>query len=86
MPPTQSRKPVSRSGRNTSAPTQTQAPVVPRLLTPEEVSVILGIPRLTVIRQSRVGKIPAVKIGKCYRYHAATITSWLSEQAAGGAA
>lgn len=50
------------------------------LLTPDQVSVLLGIPRLTVIRQSKAGKIPALKLGRCYRYRSSTIDSWLREQ------
>ncbi len=34
------------------------------LLTPEEVAAMLGVSRLFVIRQSRAGKIPAIKLGK----------------------
>jgi excisionase family DNA binding protein len=51
-----------------------------QLLTPEEVATLLGVSRLFVIRQSRSGSIPAIKIGKCYRYRASTIDSWLREQ------
>ena len=65
-----------------SAVNQIQAPatnaVIARLLTPDEVAVLLGINRLAVIRQSRAGKIPALKIGKVYRYHAGTLTTWLA--------
>jgi excisionase family DNA binding protein len=35
-----------------------------RLLTPDEVAALLGVPRLTVIRLSKAGKIPALKIGR----------------------
>ena len=59
-------------------------PAIPQqpqqLLTPEDVGRILGLTRLQVIRQSRAGKIPAIKIGKCYRYRATSIASWLGEQ------
>ena len=59
-------------------------PTIPQqpqqLLTPEEVAILLGVSRLFVIRQSRAGKIPAIKLGKVYRYRASTIDSWLREQ------
>jgi excisionase family DNA binding protein len=51
-----------------------------RLLTPDEVATLLGVPRLFVIRQSRQGKIPSLKLGKCYRYRVSTIEQWLQEQ------
>ena len=51
-----------------------------QLLTPEEVASLLGVSRLFVVRQSRAGKIPAIKLGKVYRYRASTIDSWLREQ------
>jgi excisionase family DNA binding protein len=44
---------------------------VQKLLTPDDLARILGVPRLQIIRQSRAGRIPAVKLGKCYRYRAA---------------
>ena len=50
-----------------------------QLLTPEEVATI-GVSRLYVIRQSRAGKIPAIKLGKVYRYRPDTIDLWLREQ------
>jgi excisionase family DNA binding protein len=54
-----------------------------QLLTPEEVATLLGVSRLFVVRQSRAGKIPAIKLGKVYRYRASTIDSWLREQEQG---
>jgi len=51
-----------------------------RLLTPEEVAALLGMSRLFVIRQTRLGKIPAIKIGKVWRFRLTTLQLWLSEQ------
>jgi excisionase family DNA binding protein len=53
---------------------------IQKLLTPDEVATLLGIPRLQVIRQSRAGKIPAIHVGKCYRYRSESIQAWLIEQ------
>jgi excisionase family DNA binding protein len=50
------------------------------LLTPDEVAALLGTSRIFVIRASRAGKIPALKIGKCYRYRPKSIQTWLREQ------
>jgi excisionase family DNA binding protein len=54
---------------------------VQKLLRPEDLARILGVPRLQIIRQSRAGKIPAIKIGgKAWRYRPESITAWLAEQ------
>lgn len=51
-----------------------------RLLTPDELASILGLTRLQIIRQSRQGRIPSLKIGKCYRYRKSSIVAWLRER------
>lgn len=50
------------------------------LLTPDEVAKLLGTSRVSVIRASRAGKIPAIKFGKVYRYRATTLDLWLREK------
>jgi len=59
-----------------------QASAVQRLLTPDDLALMLGVSRLQVIRQSRAGKIPSLKLGKAYRYRATSIDAWLAEQGA----
>ena len=51
-----------------------------KLLTPEDVANLLGTSRLFVIRQTRLGKIPAIKIGKSWRFLDSSIKSWLRSQ------
>jgi excisionase family DNA binding protein len=51
-----------------------------RLLTPDDVAVMLGLTRVSVIRQSRAGKLPAIHIGKCYRYRLESLQAWLDKQ------
>jgi excisionase family DNA binding protein len=51
-----------------------------RLLTPDDVAILLGVSRLSVIRQSRKGEIPAIKLGKVYRYRASTLQAWLQQR------
>jgi excisionase family DNA binding protein len=53
-----------------------------RLLTPEEVATMLRISRVSIVRQSRAGKIPAIKLGKVWRFRRSTINRWLIEQEA----
>jgi len=48
------------------------------LMTPEEVASMLGTPRLYVVRQAKLGKIPAIKVGKAWRFRLSTIEAWLA--------
>ena len=83
--------PLTKSRHSVSHPTlplaltETLGGLTP-LLTPDQVAMLLGVPRLTVIRQSKAGKIPALKIGKAYRYRVTAIASWLAQQERGGVA
>jgi excisionase family DNA binding protein len=55
-----------------------------RLLTPDDLAELLRTSRISVIRQSRAGKIPAIKIGKAWRFRRSSIDRWLSEQETSG--
>ena len=59
---------------------RSQTPIQP-LLTPEQVASILGLTRLAVIRASRSGRIPAVRIGRVWRYRPESIQAWVDKQA-----
>jgi excisionase family DNA binding protein len=50
-----------------------------KLLSPDEVSGLLGVERVTVIRLARAGKIPSIKVGKAVRFRPSTIERWLIE-------
>jgi excisionase family DNA binding protein len=50
-----------------------------RLLTPDDLAELLGFPRLFIIKQSHAGKIPAIKIGKAWRFRRRSIDRWLAE-------
>ena len=64
----------------TSARSAKQEITVPRLLTPDDVAAMLGLTRVQVIRQSRAGRLPAIRIGKCYRYRLESLQAWLDKQ------
>ena len=49
-------------------------------MTPDDVAAMLNITRVQVIRQSRAGKLPAIHIGKCYRYRLESLQAWLDKQ------
>jgi excisionase family DNA binding protein len=41
---------------------------------------MLGRSRLFVIRQAKEGKIPAIKLGKSWRFRSAAIEEWLKKE------
>jgi len=51
-----------------------------QLLKPEDVAALLGVTRPLVIKKAAQGKIPAIKIGKAWRFRPETIDTWLREQ------
>jgi excisionase family DNA binding protein len=51
-----------------------------RLLTPEEVSTELSIPKTTLYKLCNSGQIPAVKIGKHWRFDREKMDLWLEAQ------
>ena len=51
-----------------------------QLLTVEELSRVLRIPKPTIYYLSQKGEIPAIKIGKHWRYNRQTIEKWLKDK------
>ena len=49
------------------------------ILTVDEISDYLKIPRSTIYKLVREGKIPAQKIGRHWRFRKEAVDSWLSE-------
>jgi excisionase family DNA binding protein len=50
------------------------------LLTSEQVGEILGIHPKVVERMARRGEIPALKVGKFWRYRASRLDGWIESQ------
>jgi excisionase family DNA binding protein len=50
------------------------------LLTADELAEILGVPTGWIYRQSRAGRIPTVKLGRCYRYRLEAIERWIVDR------
>ena len=50
------------------------------VLTIEELSVYLNVPKSTLYKLVREGKIPAQKIGRHWRFRKEAIDHWLSEK------
>lgn len=55
------------------------------ILNVDELSDYLKIPRSTIYKLVREGKIPAQKIGRHWRFRKETIDHWLGERAEEGA-
>ena len=50
------------------------------ILTVDEISVYLKIPRSTIYKLVREGKIPAQKIGRHWRFRKEAIDHWLKQK------
>lgn len=51
-----------------------------RFLTPEEISELFKIPVRTVHHLARTGKIPAMKVGRLWRFRELDINRWIDLQ------
>ena len=54
--------------------------VLPELLDVKQVSEYLGLHRVTVVEFARLGKLPAFKVGREWRFRADEIKAWLDRQ------
>ena len=52
-----------------------------RIMTVPEVAKYLNMVPDTIYRKARTGKIPAVKMGKCWRFPKDTLDKWLNDRA-----
>jgi excisionase family DNA binding protein len=52
------------------------------LLNPEEAAVLLKIHEKTLIRLARCGTVPAMRIGRLWRFRASELDVWLRGQVA----
>jgi excisionase family DNA binding protein len=55
--------------------------VLPELLDVKQVAAYLGLHRVTVVEFARLGKLPAFKVGREWRFRADAIKQWLERQA-----
>ena len=62
------------------APQRDQLQEDTRLLTADQVSERLGVPRTWVYARARTGRIPAVRLGRYYRFRPQAIEAWILEQ------
>ncbi|NIN92366.1 helix-turn-helix domain-containing protein [bacterium] len=54
--------------------------MVQKLMTIKEVADYLRLSKVTVYKMTRQGKIPALKIGKQWRYNKSEIDSWVKQK------
>ena len=52
-----------------------------KIMTVEEVAKYLTLVPDTIYRKARAGEIPAVKMGKCWRFPREAIDKWLNDKA-----
>ena len=48
------------------------------ILTVDEAAELLRIPRSTVYKLAQLGKIPAQKVGRHWRFHRETLINWIA--------
>ena len=53
---------------------------LPRMLTIAEVADIVGCSRAHIARLARNNEIPHKRLGRIVRFHADTVTAWLTNQ------
>ena len=51
---------------------------IPEILTVDEAAELLRIPRSTVYKLAQLGKIPAQKVGRHWRFHRDTLVDWIA--------
>jgi excisionase family DNA binding protein len=54
------------------------SPAFERLLNPSETASLLQIHEKTLIKLARQGKVPAVRLGKLWRFRASAIETWVT--------
>ncbi len=54
-----------------------------RIMNVQEVARYLNMVPDTIYRKARAGEIPAVKMGKCWRFPKDTLDRWLNDRALG---
>ncbi len=48
-----------------------------KLIDSGEAAALLGIHRITLIKLAREGRVPAVRIGKLWRFRASALDTWI---------
>ncbi len=59
---------------------QSEGVVLPALMDVRQVSEYLGLHRVTVVEFARLGKLPAFKVGREWRFRADEIREWMDRQ------
>ena len=68
--------PASRAGRHMSGATH----CIEILLTSKEASLVLKIHSKVLERMAKRGEVPALKVGKFWRYRATTLDAWINSR------
>jgi excisionase family DNA binding protein len=57
---------------------------LPDILSLEQLAEYLNLPKSTVYRQARSGRLPGKKVGRQWRFRKQTIDEWLAGDSGGG--
>ncbi|NNF54004.1 MAG: helix-turn-helix domain-containing protein [Acidimicrobiales bacterium] len=58
---------------------------MPTLLTSKAVQQLLNVDRSTIYRMAEDGRLPAIKVGRQWRFHAEAIEQWFEDRSGGSA-
>jgi excisionase family DNA binding protein len=72
---------MTRSAETITTPRHSQPPsrVMP-LWTPTDAAAYLGVHEKTVIRMARLQQVPALRLGKHWRFRESDLTAWAENQ------
>ena len=57
--------------------TNRRSETMPALLTTKAVQQLLNVDRSTIYRMAEAGRLPAIKVGRQWRFHTEAIEQWL---------
>ena len=70
-------EPTARNATESQAHLPGELPRMEALLTSREAARVLKIHPKVLERMAKRGEVPALKVGKFWRYHAATLDAWI---------
>lgn len=78
--PSDRSRPTARNASESQAHLPGESPGMEALLTSREAARVLKIHPKVLERMAKRGEVPALKVGKFWRYHAATLDAWIKSR------
>jgi excisionase family DNA binding protein len=77
-------RPTARKTAESQARDPNPLPSIEALLTSRQAAQVLRIHPKVLERMAKRGEVPALKVGKFWRYHAATLDAWIKSRLESG--